>query len=266
MPGSRRSSRRLGIIAGVLLVAVALYIGWNRADNVLQSNPFASFESRCDKLPTPAINVVRSTAVLAQSDALPFSKLTAMSGGSSPYHRTVGLTQARLSYTTNIQVRGIEERSSGKVCVRPTVHVDVSISPINVYVASEYRDDKCKHEAILEHEQKHVAVNNAYVAEVAPKLQAELSRAVGSKVLYAGSMASGEEEIKRTVSDVLAAFMDSSERELAERQNAIDTPEEYARVEAACRLSSAERTPSPGAADTPATDGGGDTAKATSER
>jgi hypothetical protein len=257
---------RLGVIAGLLLVAVALYIGWNRADNVLQSNPFASFESRCDSLPTAAINVVRSTSVLTQSDALPFSKLTEMSGGSSPYHRTVGLTQARLSYVTNIQVRGIEERSSGKVCVRPTIRVDVSISPINVYVASEYRDDKCKHAAILEHEQKHVAVNNSYVTEVAPKLREELARALGARVSYASSMANGEQEIKQTVSSVLGAFMDASERELAERQAAIDTPEEYARVEAACRSGTSERAGSSEPSQATATEGGGDTAKATGDR
>ena len=54
---------------------------------------------------------------------------------------------------------------------------------MTVFVGREFRDQACKRAAIIEHEEKHVAVYREYLAEVAVDVRDEITRAYGNVVM-----------------------------------------------------------------------------------
>lgn len=230
---------RITIVLAVVLGA-ALFTGWERVGDALANiSPAGTFEDRCESLPRGGVKVALQPWSVVENQSLPFATLTRISEGPSPAHRTIGLTQANFGHRSSIEVKGIEDRSGYRACVRPRVQVDLYVRQLTVYVAREYAGDPCRARAIREHEQRHVDVYTRYAAESVERLSAKLAGVTGSAPHYASSVAEAQRHLDRRVQDVLDSFMRESERTLATLQARVDTPEEYARVDRAC-LASAE--------------------------
>src|SRR5215831_1571431 len=98
-------------------------------------NPFASFETRCAKLPAPRFDVVAQPVSFERDDTRPIAELTIKSGNALATHRTMGLTAAVFGQSTDIDLRIVGDRRGARACGTPTVRVELSMQPVTVYIA-----------------------------------------------------------------------------------------------------------------------------------
>jgi ubiquinone biosynthesis protein UbiJ len=86
----------------------------------------------------------------------------------------------------------------------------------------------------MEHELQHVEVFRQVLAEAVRDLAAELPDAVGRGVQRAATPADLQQRVAARINDHVAEFIRERRRVLEERQAAVDSPQEYARVRSAC--------------------------------
>lgn len=196
-------------------------------------NPFASFDARCAKLPAPVYDIAVVPMRVEEVRAQDVAWLTARSKTDATRHRTFGLTMVNFGHETHSELRILEERS-GRACGTPTVHVQLSMQPAVVYLARELDAQACDQSAARAHEQRHVAVYRAALAEAARRLRAELPDALGDAVRAAASAGELRRRFEADLRDYLDRFMAEQQSDMAEQQAQIDTPEEYERVAHAC--------------------------------
>jgi hypothetical protein len=197
-------------------------------------NPFASFEARCAKLPPPRIEVVEVPLRFERDDTQPTAALTAKSGSTPAMHRAIGLTTAVFGQSTDIELHVIDDRRGARACGMPRVRVELSMQPITVFIAREIADQPCQRDITVSHEMKHVAVFRDVLDEATQDLEREMPEAIGAELRRATSQEELQRRLVVAVRDYLARFMRSRQRVLDERQAAVDSPEEYARVSTAC--------------------------------
>ena len=210
-------------------------------------NPFASFETRCAKLALSRFEVVAVPLTFERDDTQPIAALTVKSGSSPATHRAIGLTTAVFGQSTDIELHVVGDRRGATACGTPRVHVELSMQPVRVFVASELVDAPCQREITLSHEMKHVEVFREVLDEAAKDLERELPEGIGTELRRATSREELEQRLIVRIRDYLAQFMHERQRALDERQAAVDSPEEYARISTACRRSAADLIPAPSA-------------------
>jgi hypothetical protein len=81
---------------------------------------------------------------------------------------------------------------------------------------------------------KHVEVFREVLDEAAGELEREFPDAIGAELRRAANAAELQQRLILSVRDYLAQFMKDWQRVLDARQREVDSPEEYARVAAAC--------------------------------
>ena len=106
--------------------------------------------------------------------------------------------------------------------------------PMTVYIGREIAGDPCRDAAALEHEMKHVAVYREEIARIAVELRERLESAHDNRILYYGNRSEAQRETQKALDAEIGPLLAENTLHIKERQRAIDTPEEYARVSAAC--------------------------------
>lgn len=197
------------------------------------ANPLRGLEARCAALPAAHVEVVTIVGEVTERYDVPYATLTERQTQDHASHRTVGLTEVELRHSSAIELTGIED-DRGRTCVRPSVRVELSASPIVVYVAREYHGDSCREPEIRAHEYRHVDVYRRYVAEAAPRLEAALRARLGDAPHYGSDAQAVQRELDTAIRDALSRFMAESEAELARRNAAIDAPEESENLARTC--------------------------------
>ena len=197
-------------------------------------NPFASFDTRCAKLPAPRFDVVAAPVSFERDDTRPIAELTVKSGSALATHRTMGLTSAMFGQSTDIDLHVVDDRRGSRACGTPTVRVELSMQPMTVFIAREVAETPCQRDATLEHEMRHVEVFREVLGEAARELEREFPDAIGAELRRAANAAELQQRLILAVRDYLAQFMKDWQRVLDARQREVDSAEEYARVAAAC--------------------------------
>jgi hypothetical protein len=196
---------------------------------------FTSFEARCQRVPAVPPEVVAVPLAIAEDHTRSESELTRLHAGDASPHRTMGLTLTRLGHEAAIEFTGVTDRARGRTCFRTQVRVELFMRPLTVYVAREAADDPCLRAVIHEHEMKHVAVYDAYLQEAADGLAQALPAELGNEIRYTDDEARARQDVETRVKQYLSDRLQQGGRELAMRQRSVDSPEEYARIAAACR-------------------------------
>jgi len=204
------------------------------SDRVANLNPFASFETRCSRLPAASITVHVPVVSFREDESQSYEALSQLSEITGTSHRTVGLTQARLSYASTLETRGLEDRRNGRVCARPGIEVTLAVAPMTVFIAREYAHDACRRAATYAHEMKHVEVYRAFVQEGAERLRRELPSVLGGHVHFAPDAARSQQALQAALDTYLSAFLKESSETIRARHADVDSPEEYARIDGAC--------------------------------
>jgi hypothetical protein len=198
------------------------------------SNPFASFETRCRELPASRFVVTEVPLAYVVDETQSVDQLTVRGGNTPGRHLTFGLTTVSFGHQTEVAVHSLDDRAGGQACGTVDVRVRLSMQPVTVYLAEELDGSACARNATLEHERKHVEVFRDVLGEAASELTAELAAAIGPDVQRGGSTAELQQRINARVNDYLAEFIRRHKLRMDERQDAVDSPQEYARVRNAC--------------------------------
>jgi len=107
-----------------------------------------------------------------------------------------------------------------------------------IYVASEFKAGTCLHNEVFAHEMKHYKVDYNVIQEYKAIYQAELSRFAASinelGPFLTSRRADVTGEISKRTEKIFHALQLRMVNDLEQRQGQIDTPQEYARVPAAC--------------------------------
>ena len=220
-----RLSIRLAALVALSVVAAACSDG---------TNPFASFATRCAKLPSTHFEVVAVPLTFDRDDSQSIAALTLKSGSALHTHRTFGLTTAVFAQNTDIQLNVVDDRGHSRACGTPRVRIELSMQPVIVYVASELATQPCQHDVTLSHEMKHVEVFRETLEIAARDLAREFPVAIGIELRQARNPDELRQRFVVSLRNYLARFMRDRERMLDEGQAAVDSPEEYARVSTAC--------------------------------
>jgi hypothetical protein len=221
-------------VAGVIAIGT-LGAGCDSALSVAARSGVAGFEARCEaSLPATKIEVVTAPVVYKTDRTRSWRELTAMGDDTTPTQRAVGLTTAKLGHKVSLETSGVEDQSTGRVCVRPSVRVELSATPMTVYIGREIAGDACRAAAALAHEQKHVAVYREELTHIATDVRATLKAAYGKRVLYYKSRAEAKRATDAAINAEIGPLLDRMAGQIKARQREIDSPDEYARVSAAC--------------------------------
>lgn len=150
---------------------------------------------------------------------------------------TSGLTQGKIETETSISFES-QQLLSGDYCLWPQ-EVDVTVHyQAQVYIAKQYPPDSCRFALTRQHELRHVAADEETLAEYLPKLK-ETAIRTAAQAFPAGPFTraardQARDAILEAVKDALAGEMDRLDRARQQRQQAIDTAQEYMRLSRAC--------------------------------
>ncbi len=217
------------------LAAAALLCGCDKATTLAARVGIVPFEKLCARqLPRTTVDIVASPVDYAVDTTRSYHELTEMAPEAGSYDRALGLTLAKLGYKSSTALQGIEQKQGGRACVRPAIRITLSLDPMTVFVANEYHGDACREAVIMEHERKHVAVYSRFIEAVARELREAITADFGDAIFYATDRAQAEREIGDRLAVHLDPLMHDSLARVRELQRTIDSPEEYARVAAAC--------------------------------
>lgn len=235
-------TRAAGVVATVALAALAaLAGGCEQVKSVAARAGVAGFEARCEtSLPPSRVDVAAAPTSYRIDRTRSVRELTAMSGDAAPGIRALGLTTAEVGHRAAVESSGIEDTRTGRVCARPSLRVTLVAEPMTVYVAREIAGDPCKDAVALEHEMKHVAVYEEELAAIAGEVRESLGASYGKRVLYYGSRAEASRQTEAALRRDMAELLAGTAERVRKRQRDVDTPEEYARVAAACGGMAAE--------------------------
>jgi hypothetical protein len=222
--------RRPALVRAALALALALGADCARGD-------FSSaFEAQCAALPPARYTVTADPITYRQGDTRSIDELTAMSGRAPGGRQlTMGLTTVSFGHQTRINVQSIEYAEGRRACATVDVVVNLTLQPLTVYLADELDASHCARAVTLEHEMKHVAVFRDTLAET----QAELSRVLPAVLAPGAQRGTNTVELRERlfarIDAYVSDFMRVRQRILDERQAAVDSPAEYARVKTACQ-------------------------------
>lgn len=146
---------------------------------------------------------------------------------------TVGLTVASFAYRLSIGGRSWR-RSDGVWCQWiSSVRVELSIPEQTVYVAREYPAGSCQHDAVTEHENEHVRLNQTILRDFG----AQLSRPLRMVVDRINPIVSSDNssQVPRPLTAALERMMRDLEADRARANAAIDTEQNYRATSTRCR-------------------------------
>ena len=147
---------------------------------------------------------------------------------------TLGLTAAAAKRTASVKVRGVPIPGVG-VCARADIHVKLSYSPMVIKIGSEIPQGSCKYNEILSHELKHVGAYEDNLAEVSQKLIEGLHTQFSAGRIYRyPTQAAAEANLNKELLDWLGSYSDTLLAQVEPRQKAIDSEEEYIRLNNTC--------------------------------
>jgi hypothetical protein len=186
---------------------------------------------------TPGVTVLPLLPAVQETHSASYHELSRkMKQALKPGLDTMGLSSSRLDSKYHFDFKVLH--LSGRYCYYLTsIEAQFGYDYRLVQIASEVPEGSCVYDEIRKHEYKHVAVDQSVVLDnfsyVTSQLQA-FGRSLG--VVEAGS----DQEAERRLDSALHAAMQPILAHVAAlrtaAQDRVDTPQEYARVEQACRI------------------------------
>jgi hypothetical protein len=195
-------------------------------------------ESECDSYPDVPINITtRFDEPVYDYDA-GIAQIEAMASDqrhSIHENLTLGLTRYMPTLEFGVPVRSVQY-PDGVACAH-VQHVDVTIGykDVTVFIAREIPQGTCGFDTIMAHEQKHIDVNRAILAEYTPLIEQRLKVFLHDNGVfrepnldYASTMLQGKlQQILNEISEQIVT-------DNRQRQQQVDNPGEYRRITYSC--------------------------------
>jgi hypothetical protein len=150
-----------------------------------------------------------------------------------------GLMEGTIRIETDASFMLETNQKTGDTCAWfEAVNVSINIDP-TIFVAREYPEGSCLHEAIYWHEIKHVNTDRKIVNKYLPRFE----RAINDYLYHDGIQGPVserfadrlQEDMMTELTDKIYKVSQAMEAERHERQKALDSREEYDRVMGECR-------------------------------
>jgi hypothetical protein len=114
----------------------------------------------------------------------------------------------------------------------------ITLTHREIYIVRQRSPGTCPYDVVLVHERKHEAADEAVIAEHRRRIEVAAESAISTSSpagpVPLGQGAALESRLAEAVAVVLRRETAAMGKTRAERQAAIDTPQEYRRVRAAC--------------------------------
>lgn len=154
---------------------------------------------------------------------------------SRSHANAIGLTYAEISLELGAATRSVPRKRGGYCVYLEEVEADFGFDRVDVYVGKEYRRGTCEYRTILDHENEHVAINNAVVRKFAPRLrQAMEGELRAMQPIFTPTVKTGAkravEELRQRIQPMMKAF----QREQRQRNGEIDTDSNYGALQELC--------------------------------
>lgn len=152
---------------------------------------------------------------------------------------TQGFMKGAISVRPSVKLNYTQDKRTGAVCLYyEAINIDIAISP-QIYIAREVHEDSCMGRATLEHEMKHVNTDRMIVNKYAGIMGRKIYEGLTARGLAAGPIPSDQvketaERMQKTVFQLLELEYKRMELDRADAQGAVDSIEEYDRVDALC--------------------------------
>jgi hypothetical protein len=148
-----------------------------------------------------------------------------------------GLTSGMIRVEQKMSIGGV--KYGQQVCMWPDeVNITIRLDQ-KVYVAKDYAPGSCLHDAVWEHEHKHVRVDREIINKWRPIFERAVKTAldrtpvVGPLALRDEAMA--QKALMKELGTAIKTITEKMENDRNRHQQAIDTREEYDRVADLCR-------------------------------
>ena len=153
---------------------------------------------------------------------------------------TLGYMRGRVQMSQRVKINHQMVMGNRGVCIwYESIDLDISIDP-TIVLASELNKDECQFKAVYEHEMKHVMVDRKIVNKYAKSMGQKIYDGLGSRGFIVGPVKADNaqavvDRMQKTVADILKLESQKLEIERMEKQQEIDSLEEYQRVSNLCK-------------------------------
>ena len=199
-------------------------------------------ETDCARRLKPVrVSVEAQPLSFSVDSSLPSRRLTALEN-KAPGQRGLGRTVTKFRNKATYDLSMLK-LPGGRICVRPSVRVEISYEPTIVYVASEFPPGSCEHRFVLEHERTHILLYERQLGELAGQIRTDLLQLLGNDVLTFSDFGEATQQIAASARKVIRGRA-ASAREGAKREQAeIDSTEGISRLSDPRRLCASAETP-----------------------
>ena len=228
--------RVIGIVSSVAALAIMLFLaqpftgGSNNAYAACTMRNLPQVLVQLDMPPTHT----NTTMTLAELSQVQNNTRLGILDGQHVGGLAVGDIQAQTQLAFDNDVNFF----TGSTCVWvQAVQVNLSLHSM-IYIARELQRGTCEYRELLAHEQQHVAIDreimNKYRAELRAYLERELIGAGVVGPVPVNLARNAQSDLVNSVGRLVDSKIQDLHRERDARQQALDSPEEYARLNAAC--------------------------------
>ncbi len=211
----------------------------------LALSPPAFAQGWCRSVQSPQIHVKTSTDQVrydfsrSEKDLNNFSVDTVNPYGKSVITDVGGLMQGGISASQSMRYGTMTNNASREICYWYTnIDVMLHINP-TIFIAREFPQGSCKHNAILAHEQQHVMIDREIVNKYAKIIGDALNNEVRKKSVFGPLPLSRQGELeaylKSNMQNILTVYTQKMNDERKQRQQAFDNLKEYERVNHMCK-------------------------------
>lgn len=152
---------------------------------------------------------------------------------------TQGFMEGGINMTHQVTLGSLTYPLKKQGCIwYDEIHVELSIDP-KIYIAKEVYADKCMRRAVIHHELKHVNVDRTVVNIYAKRIAHNIKRALRKKGFLSGPFPEPHIKImsarmQHAVHEIVDIEFKKMERDRFQRQQRVDSLEEYERVSGKC--------------------------------
>lgn len=222
-----RGLRMLVLAAGLCALAGLA----SAADKAAARTPF---QIRCEDTISKTVSVLSSKSNgFTVNNQLSYKALTIRSGQVYGNMATLGLTVTEGQYRASLGGPLLQDPASGYECIAPQVEIALNYSPVKIYVGNEFPPGTCGYQAILTHEQRHLQAYMENLVRVEKVVRQALDKRFEGKPLYAPA-GTAMSALEHEINSVWFPFIRDEFEKGKAQQEAIDTPEEYARMGKVC--------------------------------
>ena len=213
---------------------MVLMAGWCAASALACAGERTPFQIRCEDTISKTVSVLSSKSNgYTINNQLSYKMLTARAGTAAGNMATLGLTVTQGQYRATLGGPLLQDAAGGYECIAPKVDISLNYSPVLIYVGNEFAPGTCAYRTILAHELRHLQAYMDNLARVEKVVRQALDQRFEAKPLYAPA-GTAMSALEHEINSVWFPFIRDEFDKGKVQQQAIDTPEEYARMGKVC--------------------------------